>query len=344
MPDNNNFNDDFDWEELLRRTSAPGRDRRAEPAAPQAGHDEAIRQETTADAEPVQPQKPGQQEVRPVQKPAGAPVKRPVPPRKAEPEKPADDADDEEFDYENERDYLPIKPRRDGRIGCLGGLMYAVFVISISIILACMAWMFASDVLALNKPEVTATVTLPKTIFTETEVDKLDDEGNVVGKSTVQTADMDYVATQLKDAGIIEYKFLFKLFSLFSHADTKLDPGTYELSTAFDYRALVKKMTAGSPSQMTTKITFPEGYTMEQIFSLLEEKDICSKDDLYEAAANSQFSYTFVDESKMGDAKRLEGYLFPDTYEFYEGERAYSVINKFLYNFYYRRTARHDRG
>ena len=51
---------------------------------------------------------------------------------------------------------------------------------SVSIILACMAWMFASDVLALNKPEITATVTLPKSIFTEKQVDKLDDDGKVV--------------------------------------------------------------------------------------------------------------------------------------------------------------------
>ena len=39
-----------------------------------------------------------------------------------------------------ERDYRPIRFRRDGRIGCLGGLMYAVFVISLSIICACGAW------------------------------------------------------------------------------------------------------------------------------------------------------------------------------------------------------------
>ena len=161
----------------------------------------------------------------------------------------------------------------------------------------------------------------------------------MIGTDTIHVADIDYVAQQLKGAGIIEYEFLFKLFSMVSSADEKLDPGTYELSTVFDYRALVKKMTAGSPSQVTTKLTFPEGYTMEQIFSLLEENDICSKEDLYEVAANNKFSYSFISDDELGDPTRLEGYLFPDTYEFYEGERAYSVISKFLYNFYYRYTA-----
>ncbi|EKC59747.1 hypothetical protein LEA_13203, partial [human gut metagenome] len=45
----------------------------------------------------------------------------------------------------------PEAPRRAGRSGCLGGLIYFAFVVSISIILACVGWMAASDVLALNK-------------------------------------------------------------------------------------------------------------------------------------------------------------------------------------------------
>jgi cell division protein YceG involved in septum cleavage len=52
-----------------------------------------------------------------------------------------------------------------------------------------------------------------------------------------------------------------------------------------DYRALVKKMQVGSDSQLETTVTFPEGYTMEQIFRKLEDNDICSMTDLYEAAA-----------------------------------------------------------
>jgi len=358
MPENMNPRDpldDFDWEELLRRTSDPAELGRREtlpteseepaPAAPAA--DDGL----TRPIPPVQPAEPKPAEraeetelTRPMtpvqpagQKRAAAPTssagqrKKKARARAAEPE--------DEFDYEHERDYLPIKPRRDGKIGLLSGLMYATFVISVSVILACMAWMFASDVLALNKPERTASVTLPKTIFTEKKIDKKDSDGKVVGKQTVMAADIDYVADQLKSAGLIEYKFLFKLYSAVSNADVKLDAGTYELSTAFDYRALVKKMTTGSPSQMTTKLTFPEGYTMEQIFSLLAENDICEKDDLYDAAANYKFSYSFIDDESLGDAKRLEGFLFPDTYEFYEGERPYSVINKFLYNFYSRYTA-----
>lgn len=352
MPDNNNLGDDFDWEELLRRTSSPI-DHEIQPHT--LGNDPIYdlpppeeHREVLPTFEEIEAEMALRDEVAPPPAEKADVIAQPEPPAPMSHEmiNPVfeDDMDgyvdnDDEFDYESERDYMPIKPRRDSRVGCLGGLMYATFVISVSIILACVAWMCASDVLALNKPEVTANITLPKTIFSDKQIDKLDEEGKVIGKSTVQSADIEYVATELKDAGIIEYKFLFKLYSSISNADIKVNPGTYELSTLFDYRALIKKMTTGSPSQMTTKITFPEGYTMEQIFSLLEEKDICSKENLYAAAADYKFSYSFVDEEKLGDSSRLEGFLFPDTYEFYEGERASSVINKFLYNFYYLFTA-----
>ena len=237
-----------------------------------------------------------------------------------------------------ERDYRPVRMRRDGRLGLLGGVMYAVFVIAVSVIAACVAWMAASDVLALNKTEIEAELYLPRDIFTEEERETTDDDGNVTGTETVTVADIDYVASRLKDAGLIEYKGLFKLYAWFSHADRKIAPGTYELSTRLDYHALVSNMRVG-PSMVETTVTFPEGYTMKQIFESLEEHDVCSADSLYEAAANYNYSFGFLENAQTGDATRLEGYIFPNTYDFYQGEQASSVINKFLEALHYRLTA-----
>lgn len=248
--------------------------------------------------------------------------------------------EDEEADIEIEnRDYRPVRGRRDSRLGCLGGIMYAVFIICISISLACFGWMCASDVLSLNKQEKESTVTLPKDIFTKTEKDVKDSEGNITGTKTVDSADIDYVAEQLKNAGLIEYKWLFKLYAKVSHADVKIDPGTYKLSTSFDYRALVKNMQVGTKSMEVTTLTFPEGYTMEQIFDKLEANDICSKEDLYKAAADYPYSFAFLEDVETGDAKRLEGFIFPNTYDFYQGEQASSVINKFLTALHYKITS-----
>ena len=303
-------------------------------AAPSAAQQNAAvraaaqaRRSAQQSAQSVRPVQQSAQPVRPVQQSA-----RPIRPvqQTAQPSRPA-------APLYPERDEAPIRQRRDGQTGCLGGVIYFAFVLSVSIILACVGWLAASDVLALNKDPVEATVILEKDAFTEEKEFVTDDDG-ITKEKTVRTVDLDYVAKSLKSAGIIRYKSLFKFYCQFSHAATHIDPGTYELNTNYDYRALVKKMQVGSGAMVTTKVTIPEGYTMEQIFRKLEEENVCAYPDLMEAAANYQYNYSFLDENAIGDASRLEGYLFPDTYEFYQGMQASSAINKFLVNFHNRLT------
>lgn len=244
----------------------------------------------------------------------------------------------EAADVEEERQYQPIRFNRQGRIGCMGGILYAIFIICLSIVLACFLWMAASDVLALNKPDYTVEIYLPEEIFYDKEVDVLDEDGKVTGSKTVRAADIDKVSSILRDYGVINYKWLFKLYSSFSSADEQLDPGSYVLKTNYDYRAMVKKMQKGSGAMLQTLVTLPEGYSMEQIFTKLEENGVCDKADLYEAAANANYSYAFLEGVETGNALRLEGYLFPDTYYFYVDMQASSVINKFLSAMHYKIT------
>ena len=242
-------------------------------------------------------------------------------------------------DEVSERDYRPVRQSRESKSGCLGGVMYFVFVVCVSVILACVAWMAASDMLALNQGDFTATVTLPSSVFETETVDTFDEDGNKTGTKRISRADIDYVASSLKEAGLIEYEWLFKFFCQISHADTKVTPGSYELKSTFDYRALVQNMQPGSGSAVTVKVTIPEGYSLNQIFRKLEENGVCSYDELVEAAANSNYKYSFLEGIEAGDMTRLEGYLFPDTYEFYVGMQASSAINKFLERFNYVFTA-----
>ena len=238
-------------------------------------------------------------------------------------------------DEESERDYRPVRQSHEYKSGCLGGIMYFVFILCVSVILACLAWMAASDMLALNKDDFTAKVTLPMSIFSSQTVDTFDEKGNKTGTERVTKADIGYVADTLKDAGLIQYKWLFEAFCRFSHADEKVSPGEYELQSSFDYRALVQNMRPGSGAALTIDVTFPEGFNMRQIFMRLEEKGVSSFDDLMDAAAEYKFNYSFLENKATGEASRLEGYLFPDTYQFYVGMQASSAINKFLENFHY---------
>ena len=254
-----------------------------------------------------------------------------------------DESGEEVFNYtgdeESERDYRPVRQSHEYKSGCLGGMMYFVFILCLSIILACLAWMAASDMLALNKPDFTVSVTLPMSIFQSETVDTYDENGVVTGSKRVTHADIDYLADTLKEAGLIEYRWLFRNFCRISHGDSKVSPGEYVLRSTYDYRALIQHMRPGATGAVTVKVTLPEGFTMRQIFLRLEENGVASYDDLMEAAANYSFNYDFLDGNRLGDASRLEGYLFPDTYEFYIGMQASSAINKFLQNFHYMMTA-----
>ncbi len=243
-------------------------------------------------------------------------------------------------DEVSERDYRPIRRSREYRSGCLGGLMYFVFIGCVSMVLAVFMWMAATDALALTgSSDYTATVNIPSSIFTTKSVEVKDADGKVTGTERVSSADIDYIATELKEAGIIQYRWLFKAFCNLSHADTKIDSGEYTLKGSYDYRALIKAMQHGNGPVQTVTITFPEGFTMRQIFQRLEENKVATMDELYEAAENTTFDYDFLGDKKEGSAERLEGYLFPDTYEFYVDMNPSSAIKKFLDGFYSRYSA-----
>lgn len=85
----------------------------------------------------------------------------------------------------------------------------------------------------------------------------------------------------------------------------------------------------------TTRITFIEGSTLTECFKLLEENGVASFDDLMNVAQNYSFAdykiYSDIPDDKNRCFK-LEGYLFPDTYDFFLDEAPESVIARFLSN------------
>ena len=149
------------------------------------------------------------------------------------------------------------KRRSAGRTAALV-LLYVAMVIGLSILLACIGWIAAGDVLALNKEYKEIT-------FTITPEEEFDD-----------------VASRLKDEGMIEFKALFDLFASVTHKKDKLSPGTYTLNTDMDYRALLAGMQSNSANRSQVKIAIPEGYNIDQIFALLSEKGVATVKELKE--------------------------------------------------------------
>ena len=205
----------------------------------------------------------------------------------------------------------PTGHRRPRQSGGFGAMFYTIFVIGLSALLAAVCWIAAGDVLALDKREHTATVTI--------------EEGS----------DLSDVADVLKENGLIEYKSLFKLFASVTHVerDKKITPGTYELDTDMDYHALINGMGKSSANRKEVTVTITEGMTLDQIFALLEKEGVSTVSKLQAEAADHQFKYSFLQDLPTGDYHRLEGYLFPDTYTFYMGGDPLQILNKMILRF-----------
>lgn len=209
------------------------------------------------------------------------------------------------------RDGPPPKRRRRRRgLGVWGALLYVVLVIGASVLLAGLGWMWAGDVLSLDKPEAEAQVTVA-------EADSLSD-----------------VAADLEEKGLVEYPWLFKLFATFTHKADEIAPGTYTLDSTMDYSAMLRNMSARSAAKAEVTVTIPEGSTCAQIFETLEKNGVSTAAALEEAAANHDFKFSFLkDVVPLGGKNRLEGYLFPDTYQFYTNMDPISALNKMLLRF-----------
>ena len=188
-------------------------------------------------------------------------------------------------------------------------LLYVCCVLAVAVLLAVAVWRCADDVLSLTKEDAEVTVSIP--------------DGATISQ----------IAGELKSKGLVRYETLFKFYCWASHAEKTIEPGTYTLNSRYDYHALVSNMIEASPDRAVVEVTIPEGYECEDIFRLLEADGVCSYQDLADTAASYEFAYDFLQEIPYGSENRLEGYLFPDTYQFYMGDDPENVIDRFLRNF-----------
>ena len=231
----------------------------------------------------------------------------------------------------------PARPRKKRRRKkrtnpFLALLLWIAIVAAGSVICASVGWMLANDFAALNKPmreaEFQVTEELVKEVVEETQ-----ENGSV---KEVTHYDMAKVAAALKEKGLIEYEWFFRLFCKFYDADVKITQGTFTLNTDMDYMALIRNMRTRGGAAVTVDVSIPEGFTVAQIIHLLAENGVGTVEDLTEVAENYVFDnkdYPFVDNENLGDISRLEGYLFPDTYTFYVGGRPELAFTAMLKNF-----------
>lgn len=218
-----------------------------------------------------------------------------------------------------------LRPKAKKGYGLLGiphiiaTVIWLCLIVAIGSTLGRTLWVCAADLLALGKVGQEVTVTIE------------------------ENDDMDTIAEKLQKVGMVRYPKLFAKFAELTGKGEGILVGTITFSedTIYDYNALINAMSYRGGSSVTVQIMIPEGYNCAQIFALLDEKGVCLESELEEYAANGELKgYWFLSDVERGHKYCLEGFLFPDTYEFYLKDEPQRVLEKFLNNFEYRFSSR----
>ena len=237
----------------------------------------------------------------------------PEEPTAAEPEEEEQPQEAEDFPSKKGRKRWFTAKKGYGLFGIphiLSTVIWLLLIVAIGVSLGRTVWLCAADVLAFGKESQEITIT-------------------VTSQDTVDT-----VAQKLQKAGLIRYPQLFAWFADLTGKGSNIGSGTYTLNSIYDYNALINAMSYQDGSNNTVEIIFVEGSSCAQIFALLEEKGVCTAVELEEYAANGELGeYWFLENVQRGHKYCLEGFLAPDTYEFYVGDDPRNVLEKFLKEF-----------
>lgn len=210
------------------------------------------------------------------------------------------------------------KKKKKKQKGVGSTYLFFIIVIVVSMIVSIYAILCMNDILAITKTKSSVTVS-----FNE------------------QVEDSDDAINALADNGLIRCKNFCKLFVKLrdkvitsSHIGGPYEAGVYYLNGKMGLEGMLITLQGATASSETVTLTFPEGYTVPEIVDKLSENDVCDKTALLSVIQSTEFSYSLVSSLKASDSVpyRLEGFLFPDTYEFYIDESASSTIRKFLEN------------
>ena len=163
------------------------------------------------------------------------------------------------------------------------------------------------------------------------------EKGKVVNFEIEKGENIWNTASNLKKNGIIESKIYFVWYVYSKDYRGKIKAGKYMLSSDLTVEEILMILVQGDRKgeDKSIKITFPEGFSLEQMSRRLTENGYSGKIFL-ELSKNPQYfidKYQFYFLDSIPTGKDLEGYLFPDTYFFSINEDAESIVVKMLGNF-----------
>lgn len=201
---------------------------------------------------------------------------------------------------------------------------YISIMIVMTIVVTSWTMSCLNDVFAFNKKDEVVKVVIPK-----------DAERN------------DIVKILKKDKLITHKNFCKFVLSVTSQLDRRKEvflPGVYYIRKDIGVENMLKSFKPQNLTQTVT-VSIPEGYTIDQIAEKLEKKKVCSKKAFYGNLDQQIYDYGFAKtaQNKNGRYHDLEGYLFPDTYQFYVGDNPSRVVKKMLGQFDTKWTSEFDK-
>ncbi len=150
-------------------------------------------------------------------------------------------------------------------------------------------------------------------------------------------------SAELESMGIIKHPLFFKLYSRLGGFDGNVQPGSLTVKDGMSYGDILQLLI--TPNRSATTIVIPEGYEVRQIAETLCDAGLADWNRFYDALNNDTYDYRFFADIPQRENK-LEGYLFPATYEISEGMTEHEIIDLMLQAFnnqfkdeYYERAA-----
>jgi len=135
----------------------------------------------------------------------------------------------------------------------------------------------------------------------------------------------------LKKERVIKHPFLFRLRVKVTSDDYVFQQGGHLIGKSLSYGSIARELTYAPDVNFdeTIQVLIPEGYEAWQIAETLEKAGLVDKEVFLRELDQGDFDFDFISQIERRE-NRLEGYLFPATYEFAVWETERDIIIKML--------------
>ncbi len=160
-------------------------------------------------------------------------------------------------------------------------------------------------------------------------------DGEQVTVEIPKGASSQQIGTILSDKGLIRSPLLFRTAVKWGGHSSAMKAGTYVIRRGSTIPEILDMIKEGKAKQNVTRFTVPEGFTVDQIADALAKKGLVDRERFVQEAAAGSFEFDFVKAipNRPGMKHRLEGYLFPDTYEVKVGATEHDILSVMLTQF-----------